>query len=358
MGSTQALSVMKRKAGAGRGGLAAAATSTARAWYTTMPRVADDDLGLELSVQSVQDMSGPAEALLGDLVDGTLLLLMRDGGGRTGVCALDPGFLAAVIEMHMTGAVAAVAPPVRRPTPTDAAIVSGLVDAICAAFDAALGDMSVSSPFHGARCGGYLPDTRAAVMSLPEGALHRVRVVTQLGGRARQGQIVLVMPAVAGLSDAGAGQGRPLGEDLGRAIMGGQVVIDAVLHRIRLPLAQVRGLRVGDTLPVPATALGSVSVEARDGRRVARARLGQVDGLKALRLVLDPDREADGAARLGRPDAVADLPRAAGGQGGGPQGADARTGFNADVAGMHPAIETAGPEPAGSAADPAALSQR
>jgi flagellar motor switch protein FliM len=289
MSGTRALSAMKRKLGADRGPTSGSRLSMARGWHMSMPRVVDDLLGLELKVLSVQESQGRAETELAEFDEASLLLLMRDGKDRCGICALESGFLAAVIEMHMTGAVGAAPPSPRRPTPTDAAIVSGLVDAICAAFDAAMAEAPSSSHFTGLRYGGFLADRRAAVMALPEGVVHRVRVTAELGNRARQGHFALVMPPLASHEgDDLISSGRSVGEDLLLAAMEGQVSLDAVLHRFRLPLALVRNMQAGDVLPIPAAALLSVSVEAVGGHRVARARLGQIDGRKALRLNLDP----------------------------------------------------------------------
>jgi flagellar motor switch protein FliM len=85
--------------------------------------------------------------------------------------------------------------------------------------------------------------------------------------------------------------------------MEGQVALQAVLHRAVLPLSRIRTLVPGQVLPVPAGALGALSVEGSDGRPVAHARLGQVDGWKAVRLILSgPAAQPKIAAPLGLPE--------------------------------------------------------
>lgn len=314
MSDPAAMSVMKRKAGALRHPLASPVMTAARAWHATLPRAADDHLGIELAVLSVQEAAGPGDALIADLSGGDtgdqagdcLLLLMRDGQGRSGLCALDPAFLAAVIEAQMTGRVGTAPIAARRPTATDAAIVSGLVDAICAAFDDAVSENTLLPPWRGARFAAFLPDTRAALMTLPDGPLHRVRIVADLGAGARQGRLFLMMPPAQSAADRAAqGARRSLGQDLRPVVVEGRVTLEAVLHRLRLPLARIGSLAPGDLIPVPTGALGAISIEGSDGRRVAAARLGQLDGRKAVRMNLAQDAGSDPP---GRPTVAPALP--------------------------------------------------
>jgi flagellar motor switch protein FliM len=311
MSDPAAMSVMKRKAGAQRHPLASPVMTAARAWHATMPRAVDEHLGIELSVLSAQEAVAPGETLVGDLAGDSLLLLMRDGQGRRGLCALDPAFLAAIIEAQMTGRVRTAPLAPRRPTATDAAIVSGLVDALCAAFDGAVSENAVPPPWRGARVSGFLPDARAALMTLPDGPLHRVRIMADLGAGARQGQVTLIMPPARDPAQVRAPQGtrRTLGQDLRPVVAEGRVTLEAVLHRLRLPLARIASLAPGDLLPLPSTVLGAISIEGGDGRRIAGARLGQVDGRKAVRLILSQEAVATAApAMIDRPGSAGAAP--------------------------------------------------
>ena len=55
---------------------------------------------------------------------------------------------------------------------------------------------------------------------------------------------------------------------------------------MRLPLKRVEGFAVGDVLPLPGVTVGSLRLEGPDDAPVAPARLGQVMGLRAVRLEL------------------------------------------------------------------------
>jgi len=84
------------------------------------------------------------------------------------------------------------------------------------------------------------------------------------------------------------------------------VRLSAILRRTSMPVAAIRALRVGDTLPVPSRAVRSVSIEDLDGRVIAIGRLGMTGGLKAIRL------RAIGDAAAQAPDTEEDLPATAG----------------------------------------------
>ncbi|TAG20664.1 MAG: FliM/FliN family flagellar motor switch protein [Rhodobacterales bacterium] len=55
-----------------------------------------------------------------------------------------------------------------------------------------------------------------------------------------------------------------------------------------LPIRHIMALQVGDVLELPFSAIDAVTIETMDGRRVARARLGQNRGMRALK-VLEAD---------------------------------------------------------------------
>jgi flagellar motor switch protein FliM len=137
-------------------------------------------------------------------------------------------------------------------------------------------------------------------MALPEGALHGVRIAIDFGGGARQGTLSLLMPpALAPSGRAGVrGAGQRLGDELRPVVMEGRVQLEAVLCRLRLPLLRIRSMAPGDTLRIPAQALTSLSLETLDRRPVGQARLGQMEGRKAVRLSILP---ADPAAPVPAP---------------------------------------------------------
>jgi flagellar motor switch protein FliM len=60
--------------------------------------------------------------------------------------------------------------------------------------------------------------------------------------------------------------------------------LDGVIGRLRLPLGRIMALQPDEVLALPLAALDAISLETTDGRSVARARLGQNRGMRALKL--------------------------------------------------------------------------
>ena len=61
-------------------------------------------------------------------------------------------------------------------------------------------------------------------------------------------------------------------------------MLDAVLTRVALPLAQVLNFAVGDVLALPRAGIDRLSLVGLDGRSLSDGRLGQQNGMRAIRL--------------------------------------------------------------------------
>jgi flagellar motor switch protein FliM len=80
--------------------------------------------------------------------------------------------------------------------------------------------------------------------------------------------------------------------------------LDAVLCRLHLPLSAIRALSVGDVLALPPDAIREISIEVAGARRLATARLGKLDGLRALRLNASGQGHGQGAVLPDDPDGL------------------------------------------------------
>lgn len=295
------LTVMQRKAGALRDPFASPVMSAGRAWFLTMPKVADTKLDLEMTVLSLRESQTSPEAFLEGVERTSLLLRLRDTHDRLGLAVLDASLLTALIEIQMVGVVNSTPVPDRRPTATDAAISSGIFDAWAEAFDAEVAVMKRLPFWTGARAEGALPDTRAALLALPPDDLHVAQLALDLGAGARQGVMWIAMPDAPAASTSagrkGAGADMPLGPELRPVLMESRAAIEVVLHRPRVPFAAVKSFKPGDLVPIPVDALSTATLEDFSGRQVARARLGQMEGMRAVRVDLSaPGQEPSALA--------------------------------------------------------------
>ena len=70
----------------------------------------------------------------------------------------------------------------------------------------------------------------------------------------------------------------------GHAVMCAEVPVRAVLYRVTVPLADISDWAVDQLLELPSGSLTSVELEGMDGRVAATVKLGQVGGMRAVRI--------------------------------------------------------------------------
>lgn len=247
--------------------------------------------GLDLALRSAGlDRAEPAE-VIERLPDHALILSLEGPRGAAGVMVLSAEVVAAVIERQTLGRVGTQPVAPRRPTRTDAMLAAGVAGAVLAALDEAVEDTADRTWAAGFRPGAALDEPRMVGFHLEEGAHWLWRAEVELGGGARQGQVLLALPA-AGRGDppasarAAADQAAALvfQAALAEQVMGAEAVLEAVLARVQLPLAQVMALRRGEVLRLGTAALDRIDLTGPDGVRRAGGRLGQTRGMRALRL--------------------------------------------------------------------------
>ena len=122
--------VIRRKlAGAPRDGQAAPVIGGAeRALPLAMARAARDGFGLALDCPLVRPHRYSLTEVLDLPGDRALIVLLQGPREALGLLVLDADMLSGLIEAQTLGKVMAQAPPPRKPTRTDAAMVAGFTD--------------------------------------------------------------------------------------------------------------------------------------------------------------------------------------------------------------------------------------
>ena len=308
--------------------------SVARALGQALAKTAQDMVQLPLQVAGLNERRMTLADLPEALEDRALLAVIEGPGEALGLIALPSATLSALIEVQTMGRLGAHAPPPRKPTRTDASMSAGVLDGILTEFEEALAEMSEITWAGGFRYASFLDDPRPLGLLLEDCAYRVFDVQLALGSAGeREGGFLLALPAVgrgpgprrAGalpLATGAAAVGASATEaaavpeagdwpdQMARSVMGTKVTLEAVLHRVTLPLQAVLSFQPGAVLPVPMAALESLSIEGAGRRKIARARLGQSRGFRAARLVMD---DADGALDEAEPvrPAAAATPAAA-----------------------------------------------
>jgi flagellar motor switch protein FliM len=272
--------LLAQRAAAEGTGAGAAQAAVAAAWASALVRAVAQGCGLTLGGGALRHAPMRPAELAEQVPDHALLcrLEVPGGGGACGIAALSPDLLAGLLEWQTLGRLSPEAPPPRRPTRTDAAMVGGLLDAALAALDAA----GPGAVLPGLRVAAALPDARALALLPEEAALLAVTVEVDLPGTARRGALILALPLAQAVPAAAAAV--PVGPAFAAQVMDSAATLDAVIARITLPLADLLRLAPGDGLRLGAAAVDRIDLTGADGIRRAGARLGQSRGMRAVRL--------------------------------------------------------------------------
>lgn len=262
-------------------------------WRLAFARAARDTAGLQVEVQSLNVHRRSLAELL-ELPPQRALLALLDGPkGGLGMIVLSAEVMSALVESQTTGRVSATEPVSRRPTRTDAAMVSTTIDRALEELEAILADEADLVWTGGFRYASFLEDPRPLGLLLEDQPYRVLSAELGLGGGVRTGQMVLALPADgrgshptgASVKDQGpAAVGTSFTADLAHTVQAAGGVLNAVIARITLPLRDVMDLQPDQILALPQAALDHISVEGIDGTPAGSARLGQQKGMRALRL--------------------------------------------------------------------------
>lgn len=263
-----------------------------RAWRLAFARAARDmmKVPVDFTALSVARMS-LTEIL--ELPPERALILMLEGPEEgLGLLVLSAEVYSALIEMMTIGRCSATLAEPRKPTRTDAAMLSPLADLALGNLQEALtedGDLSWTSDFHYA---SFIEDARPLGLMLEEMPYRVLNAQVSLAQGAREGGVLLILPSegrgqkprlrAGTVPDAVA---RPaFAAALKARVEEADCVLEAVVARLSMPLAATMRLSVDMLLPLPSAALDQISFEGLDGRRVATGKLGQNRGMRAVRL--------------------------------------------------------------------------
>lgn len=291
--------------------------SPSKALRRALSKTADVLWDLALVTQAVVVENLDQDGVIEGLQKTDLLLLLDGPDGAVGLATVDRHVLTALIEVQTIQQVTQM--PIeeeRGLTQTDAAMVAPLIDGALERLTVALTDSPMQPLIQGFRFGAMLEDARAAGLLLDAAGYKAFRADVDLALGRRKGRLSFILPVPKPKrppDPAGQGAG-PHADILSRV----PARLDAVLSRVSLSLAKAQALQPGDTLSLAPDALDRVEVYAAHGQLVAKGRLGQINGLRAVRLtwpVLGPqgaggsDLSGDFGSGLTASDAPAgDLP--------------------------------------------------
>lgn len=299
MASVDGNTVIHRKARASREEYQARAMSPAKALRLALSQSSDTLFDLPLVVAAVEQVELSQTALKPEFEGGGLLVLLDGPNGARGAVRLDDALLAALIEVQTTGRVTGRGSGGRAVTRTDAAIAAPLIDAALKGAEAKLasedhsGESSAAPHWAaGYRFGVMMEDARGMSLALHAPDFHVLRLMVEIGNDAYPGAITFLLPVPeAPPAPAPDADGGALQRTLEQSAMDAPVSLEAVLGRISLSLDKVSAFQPGALLPFTMDRPMQIRLEASQKHVVALARLGQLNGNRAVRLT--PDGAAD-----------------------------------------------------------------
>ncbi len=296
---------MRRKAGAARPGPVLAVMTPKKAMRFAVARAAEQALGCAVAPTDLSESRGSPEDLIAALPEPCLLLRLEacsPAGMAVGLAAFCPQAVAAMIEAQTMGRVLSGAAADRRPTGTDAMLVTEFLDTVLIGFAALSADCPEPPPVAGFVSRGRIADLRAAILTLRDAEhVHYVAGLDFANG-AKTGALHLLLPSVVETTAPGAGPS-DFTLQLRGMVLGSPAWLEAVLCRPRLSLSRVTALKAGDLLPLDSASLDRVALCGPDGTEVLTARLGRSGPARALRLTLDGAEPAQIAQGPGGADA-------------------------------------------------------
>ena len=315
MVSIEAQSILRRKAALGTQEHEARAMSVAKAMRQSIAKLGKELFEMPLSAIGAITEDRKASDLFKLIDDASLLCLLEGEDGKVGAAIIGADIVGGLIQQQTMGRVSPVSGTTRPMTQTDAAMCAPLLDALFERVAPMLEVKAERDVVGGFNFGARFEDVRTLEMALELPEYFVVRLTLDLSGGARQGELTLVLPRTG---PAKTSDGLSDGEDVGPSIpQMNEVVMDLptelnmVLCKVKLELSQVKQLAVGEALHLPHNTFPETEIVSLTGATIGSGVLGQVSGIRALRLkrvsvhATQPRRREADLAELDLPEITA-----------------------------------------------------
>ncbi len=285
MATTGSNSGLQRKMEVSRQGAASAGRSAAGALRLAMARAADDLFDLAVSVIGVTHTRAGQDGLAEHLSDARLQILMDGPDGQRGALTLDRAFLVALIQQQTIGRLTGVPPDERPFTGTDAALCAPLIDATLRRAGELADRPQDIQCLSGFRFGARAEDARTVVLAMEAERFRIFDLTLEFCGGPQQGALCLILPEPEKPAEAAPGGAVDRSVPrLGPAVELARADLSAVICRMRIPLADLSAMQPGHLLPLLQDRMDRTDLVTIQGKKIASGRLGQINGMRALRL--------------------------------------------------------------------------
>lgn len=305
MGDATNPSVLKRKALDGLAGHKARSMSPDKAMTLGMALSAQNGLDLACEVTRVRRSLVSHETLIGMLDSDSLLAILEGENGARAALAIDMQVLSGFVESQTLGRVLPQPASNRAPTLVDAALVTPFIEDTLARFVTLLQADEPPKWVQHYKFGAVTEDTRTMSLSLKAHEYHFLMMDLTLEGGAKKGTLGIAFPDFepeVEQVEAPAEEDNHLG-GFQEGVLQAHAALTAVVGRVSMTIGDVQTLAVGQTLTLSPEVTKETTLEAAGGTRVTEVKLGQVNGMRAVRLV-----EAFAPAEMAGATDVAETP--------------------------------------------------
>lgn len=280
-------SVLERKLAAAGAAERGTGRSALRALRLALARTAKALYDLPLAVIGAKQSRSDHDNIARFLADDRLLVLLDGAQGLAGAASLDGPCVAALIQQQTMGRVTGTAMAERAFTGTDAALAEPLIETLLSRAADLSDDPQDRRCLSGFRFGARVKNVRSLALALEADRFRVFELSVDIAEGAMQGAICLLLPDLPEDPDESGKKGgkkAPQGPSMEQAFGVMRADLTATICRLRLPLDQLTSMQPGDVLPLMRERLEETELVTIDGTSVAAGRLGQVNGLRALRL--------------------------------------------------------------------------
>lgn len=264
-----------------------------RVWRQVAARALKASVGMNVQVAEAKARPVPADELADLLLPGEMSALMENEAGDIGLVLVSPGIIAALVEMQTIGRVSDRQVETRDPTPVDGALVGPSIDRILASAGAALAENGLRDPVTDFRFAMLTEADTPPTLAMAD-LLHSCMTLdVQIEGGRKQGMLRFVIPDTGASEDHKAASRADWQDKISSAVLASDVTVEARLGRLRMPIQDVMRLQPGDRLALAADDLRRVRLVVGRGDLASRAKLGQSNGFRAVKIVGDDSTEGD-----------------------------------------------------------------
>ena len=283
MSETQATSILRRKAADGRTEHQARAMTPNKALRLGLALAAEKGMDLALDVTDVRHVKLPHRAVEVTLDNESLLILLEGQNGEPGALAMDMQVMAGLVEFQTLGQVVPKPVTDRVPTKVDAALITPFLEDALMRYVRMLAEEG-EAPYwlQHYKFGAMMQDTRTLSLAMTAQDYQMFVLDVKLERGKKTGTMALLFPDVQVLVNEPEDDAETDAEKFQNGVKEASTVLNAVVGKISLPIAQIQALQAGDTLPLSEEAMQNATLEALTGEEIAEVRIGQLNGMRAV----------------------------------------------------------------------------